>query len=94
MYSSDRRYKKNDWWDFLTVIDQELEKLPAKETFFNLIDELRMRKAESISEGATFKMKAPAKDLLERFKDRMDKDEEFASSVDLEEFNRLVDFLL
>jgi hypothetical protein len=86
-----RRYKKLDWWDFLTVIDQELEKMPAKETYIDLIDELRMRKIESISEGATFKMKAPSKDILERFKNRMSEDQSFASDEDLTEITQLVD---
>ncbi len=81
-----RRYKRNDWWDLLIVIEQELERAPVKETFFNILDELQWRKVESISEGASFKINSPAVALLERFEKKMQEDPSFATSEDLDEF--------
>lgn len=85
-----RKYKRNDWWDLLIVIEQELERSPVKETFFNLLDELQWRKVESISEGASFKINAPALKLLERFENKIKEDPSFATSQDLEDFKLTV----
>ncbi|EQC47360.1 hypothetical protein [Bacteriovorax sp. Seq25_V] len=85
-----RKYKRNDWWDLLIVIEQELERSPVKETFIDLLDELRWRKVESISEGASFKINAPAKDLLERFEKMMEENPSFATDEDLQEAKSIV----
>lgn len=81
-----RRYKKLPWFDFLEVMNQQLERKPDKTTYFELLDELRMRLLESISEGANFKLKAPASRLLQEFKTRMELEPSFSTSDDFKEF--------
>ncbi|EPZ49492.1 hypothetical protein M902_0838 [Bacteriovorax sp. BAL6_X] len=66
MYSSSRRYRKNDWWDLVTVIGQELEKDDGPQTYYYILDELKWRMVESISEGSTFKIKKKAIELYEQ----------------------------
>lgn len=64
-----RRYKKNDWWDLMTVIEQELERDKGYKTFLNLADELKWRLVESISEGGNFKIKKRMKELQDQFQE-------------------------
>lgn len=66
MYSSSRRYRKNDWWDLMTVIDQELERDCGPETYYHILDELKWRMVDSISEGATFKINNKVKEVVAR----------------------------
>lgn len=82
-----RRYKKNDWWDFCTVIEQEIARDHSIEVFINLIDELNWRKIENISEGGVYKIKSKAKEVGEKFysihKENLDpRIEEFTSILD------------
>ena len=81
-----RRYKKLPWFDFLEVMNQQLERKPDKTIYFELLDELRMRLLESISEGANFKLKVPASRLLQEFKTRMELEPSFSTSDDFKEF--------
>lgn len=66
MYNSSRRYHKNDWWDFMIVIDQELEKDHGPQTYYYILDELKWRLVDSISEGSTYKIKKKVEDLKMR----------------------------
>ena len=63
MYSDSRRYRKNDWWDLVTVIEQELERSKKYETYFYIVDELKWRIVDSLSEGASFKVRKKAKEI-------------------------------
>lgn len=67
MYGSSRRYKKNDWWDLVTVIEQELERSESLDTYYNIVDELKWRIVESISEGGNFKIRNKASELYVLF---------------------------
>lgn len=62
-----RRYKFNDWWDFCTVITQEIARDNSVQTFINLADELNWRKIECVSEGGVFKIKNKARELQDLF---------------------------
>ncbi|MCR9206238.1 MAG: hypothetical protein NXH75_16770 [Halobacteriovoraceae bacterium] len=62
-----RKYRKNDWWDFMTVIEQELDRDKGYRTFLNLADELKWRLVESISEGGNFKIKKRMQELQDEF---------------------------
>lgn len=90
----ERRYKKLPWFDFLDQIADELKDLPPKERYIELLDELRMRKLESVSEGGTYKLKSPAKDLVLNFKERMDKEENFSDDTTLVECQRILEDIL
>jgi len=89
-----RRYKKLSWFDFLDHIEDELKTLPPKESYIEILDELRMRKIESVSEGGTFKIKAPSKDIVLKFQERMNDDSKFARPSDLEECERILEDIL
>jgi predicted protein tyrosine phosphatase len=88
-----RRYHKNDWWDLMVVIDQELEKSNTYKTYVNIADELKWRLVDSISEGANHKIKAKMKELKVRFHDTCE-DLEQLSDVQKEEINAIFDFVL
>ncbi len=86
-----RKYRRLQWFDFLEKIESELTVLPQENVYFELLDEIRMRKVESVSEGACFKMKAPAMELLEKFETRLEENSQFSSPDNLIEFKSLVD---
>lgn len=67
MYSSSRRYRKNDWWDLVTVIEQELQRSESIDTYYYIADELKWRIVESISEGGNFKIRNKAQELKNKF---------------------------
>jgi hypothetical protein len=48
-----------------------------------------MRLIESVSEGASYKLRGPTADLVERFKERQRIDEAFADIDDVHEFERI-----
>ncbi len=89
-----RKYRKLDWFDFLDYIEKELEGGPVSQVYFELIDEICIRKLESISEGATYKLKAPSIDILKRFEFRVSKDPSFATEEKVKEFKTLVKSVL
>jgi len=89
-----RKYKKLQWFDFLDRIEVELAKSPDKKVYFELMDEIRMRLLESVSEGGTFKLKKPTNNLLERFKKRLDEDSSFATADDFNELKVLSESIL
>lgn len=69
MYTNSRRYGKNDWWDLVTVIDQELAKKTDFETYFYIVDELKWRIVDSLSEGANYKIRNKAKEVQTNFEE-------------------------
>ncbi len=89
-----RRYKKLGWFDLLDKISEELGQNPPKESYFRFLDEFRMRLIESVSEGATYKLKGPTQDLLEGFKERRANDSAFASEEEVKEFELLAKDIL
>ncbi len=93
MYSESRRYKKNDWWDLVTVIEQELERSKSYETYFNIADELKWRIVDSISEGANFKIRNKAKELHRHFLENCIDLEEL-TEIQKNDINSLFDLIL
>ena len=90
----ERRYKKLPWFDFLDQMADELKELPPKERYIDFLDELRMRKIESVSEGGTFKLKVPSQKLVDNFKQRMNSEPDFADPNNLKECERILDDIL
>jgi hypothetical protein len=88
-----RKYRKLDWFDFIDTMTRALNKNPEKEVYIEFIDELRMKKLDSMSEGATFKMKVKAKELLALFEERMN-EEGFADEKDLAEVKQIIEDIL
>ena len=89
-----RKYRKLDWFNFLDYIEKELEGEPDSKIYFELMDEICVRKLESISEGATYKLKAPSIDILKRFELRVSKDPSFTTEEKVKEFKALVKLIL
>ncbi len=85
-----RKYKRLDWFDFLDAIEIELSKNPGKEVYFDFLDELKMRQVECISEGALFKFKKVARNLLKKFEKRYES-LDFASSEDYSLFKEIAE---
>lgn len=86
-----RKYRKLDWFDFVDMKTRLLKKSPGKEIYIELIDELRMRKLESMSEGATYKMGVLGRDILNLFIIRASENSSFASSEDIDNLRNLVE---
>ena len=68
-----RRFRKLPWFDLLDRIEKDLNEKPDKKIYFEFLDEFRMRLLDSISEGASFKLKSPTKVMLMKFEKRMDR---------------------
>jgi hypothetical protein len=81
-----RKYKNLRWFEFLEYTKKELGEKPAPSVYFEILDEIKMRSVESISEGFSFKLKAPTKDLLKQFKTRQENDSSFSSDQEYAEF--------
>ena len=55
-----QRFGDLDWFDFIDLVKEKLEKKVGFRTCLEFLDELYLRKIDSVSEGATFKIKAQA----------------------------------
>lgn len=89
-----RKYLKLDWFDFVDVILQELDENPVAHTYIELMDELYLRKLESVSEGSTFKLRKPAKDIFNKFEKQMSQNKKFANDNNLNEIKNLLETIL
>ena len=89
-----RRFKKLGHFDLLERMEQDLNTQNDKNLFFEYMDEFKMRLLESVSEGASFKFKASAQDLMNRFNKKMSADSSFASAQDLQQFKEIADSVL
>lgn len=92
MYTNSRRYRKNDWWDLVEVIEQEITRDRSAQTYYYIFDELKWRIVESISEGGNFKIRQKAKELKERF-DKESFDEPQDNQL-LIEIDAIISFIL
>ena len=64
----ERRYRKLDWWGLIDHINSALENEDTEQgVYIELLDELRMRTLESVSEGSTYKINTQANKLIENF---------------------------
>ena len=89
-----RKYKKLGWFDLLDKMEEVLTSDAPKERYFEFVDELRMRLIESVSEGASFKIKAPTNNLIELFSKRREADSNFATELEEDEFRQIASDIL
>ncbi len=83
----ERRYRKLDWWSLIEHIDNAVgEDSSTIETYVEILDELRMRILESVSEGSSFKIKKQANRLCDSFKNKFARPEDLAEISQIEEF--------
>lgn len=93
MYGDSRRYRKNDWWDLVTVIEQELERSKSYETYFYIVDELKWRIVDSVSEGANFKIRKKANEIFKDFHENCTELESL-SEIQRSDINAIFDLIL
>ena len=77
-------------WDFVDLMNQECFGSAKSETYFLYLDEIKLRRLESVSEGGDLKLRSLAKELLEEYKKEMQRNDEFASQDDYESFQYIV----
>lgn len=89
----ERRYRKLDWWGLIDHINSALENEDTEQgVYIELLDELRMRTLESVSEGSTYKINTQANKLIENFNSIASRNPNFANSDIQNEVKDLSDF--
>ena len=89
-----RKYKKLGWWDLIERFNYDISNGPTKEIFFDYMDEFHMRKLESVSEGGSYKIKAPCLELVNSVEQRMKNDTSFAAESEFAELKKLANELI
>lgn len=85
-----RHFKKMSLWDFIELLENNCLGCHKAETYFIYLDEVKMRRIESISEGGNLKLKKLAEQLLTEFKKEKDANEQFCSDKELQDFQYTV----
>ena len=62
-----QKYYYLDWFELKELIEAELEKESSVQTYLGFLDELYLRKIDSVSEGGTYKIKALAEKISNSF---------------------------
>ena len=77
-------------WDFIELMEQNCYASKSKDTYFIYLNELRMRKIESISEGGNYKLISLAKELHREFEKEISNNKEFVNEEELNEFEFII----
>lgn len=88
-----RRFKKMSLWDFIELMEKNCYDSAEKDTYFLYLDELRMRRIESISEGGNYKISSLAKELHQKFNKEIEKNPDFVTDEEKGQFEFIVDEL-
>ncbi|MBK24771.1 MAG: hypothetical protein CME70_12305 [Halobacteriovorax sp.] len=86
-----RKFKKMGLWDFIDLMKENCFGCADKETYFTYLDELRMRRIESISEGGNYKLASLAKELKLELEKEREKNSNFLKEEELKEFDFIVE---
>ena len=86
-----RQFKKMSLWDFIYLMHGQCVGCGKSSTYFMYLDEIKMRRIESISEGGNLKLRSLAIELLGEFKKEIAVNSSFCSPVDLSEFTTIVE---
>lgn len=86
-----RQFKKMNLWDFIELMQSNCLNCGEAKTYFMYLDEIKMRRIESISEGGNHKLKNLALELLESFQNEISKNPDFCSEAELNEFQYIVE---
>lgn len=76
-----RRLKKLSYWDLKEYFENEWKSLAAakqREFALEILDEIRLRILESVSEGGTYKLRDLAHEIKETLGTELANDKEFA----------------
>ena len=85
-----RQFKKMSLWDFIDLLEEKCLGCHQAETYFIYLDEIKMRRIESISEGGNFKLKNLAFQLLAEFENERKSNEQFCSEKEYFDFKYTV----
>lgn len=85
-----RKFKRMGLWDFIELMEANCYDCHDKELYFTYLDELRMRKIESISEGGNYKLISLAKELEEEFQKEVKANNDFVSESELNDFDFII----
>ncbi len=77
-------------WDFIELMEQNCYQSGDKDAYFLYLDELRMRKIESVSEGGNYKLKSLATELNEKFLEEVEKNPSFVLESEMNDFEFIV----
>jgi len=86
-----RQFKKMSLWDFIDLMEQQCFGCAKSSTYFMYLDEIKMRRIESISEGGNFKLRSLAAQLLAEYKKELKMNPSFSSAEDLASFTAIVE---
>ncbi|MGB0454983.1 MAG: hypothetical protein ACPGJV_14830 [Bacteriovoracaceae bacterium] len=81
-----RQFKRMSLWDFIDLMEENCLNSGKATTYFMYLDEIKMRRIESISEGGNVKLKKLANQLLQTFKEEKNKDSEFCTDQEFNDF--------
>ncbi len=84
-----RQFKKMSLWDFIDLMESQCFGCAKSATYFMYLDEIKMRRIESISEGGNYKLRSLAQQLLEEFQKELHRDSSFATSEELKSFTTI-----
>ncbi|MBT3586520.1 MAG: hypothetical protein HN509_16550 [Halobacteriovoraceae bacterium] len=88
-----RKFKKMGLWDFIELMQQNCYQSGKKEVYFLYLDELNMRRIESISEGGNYKLQALGRELLAQFEKEIDQNRDFIAESEELEFRKIIEAL-
>ncbi len=86
-----RKFKKMGLWDFIELLETNCFASGDKETYFTYLDEIRMRRIESISEGGNYKLASLAKELKSEIDKELEKKSDFLDSEELKEIEFIIE---
>ena len=86
-----RRFKKMSLWDFIDLMNEQCLNCGDRETYFLYLDEIKLRRIESVSEGGDHKLRSLAKELLHNYEEEMKKSSDFSNSEDYQSFKFIVE---
>ncbi len=85
-----RQFKKMSLWDFIELMERNCYESGDKDSYFLYLDELRMRKIESVSEGGNYKLQSLARELRDQLRAEVEKNPEFITEADQNDFEFIV----
>ncbi len=86
-----RQFKKMSLWDFIDLMNEQCIGSGKKETYFLYLDEIKLRRFESVSEGGDHKLRSLAKELLQAYQEEMLKNPDFSNPNDFQDFQSIVE---
>ena len=85
-----RQFKKMSLWDFIDLLSSKCHGCGDQEIYLMYLDEIKLRRIESISEGGNLKLKSLATELLTEYEKEVSLKSDFATEQEIKEFKYIV----